>query len=57
MAVTITVGQRGGVTYSSKVTVDLDLEGRLPPEIHRDLVRAVEDFVSSEWIERISRTF
>lgn len=55
--ISVTVAERGGVTYTARRTVDLDLEGRIPADAHADLYRALEDFIATEWTERIARTF
>ena len=57
MKVTVRSYQRGGTLYVSTTTVDLDLEGRIPANLHAVLYATLEDFLQSEWIERISRTF
>lgn len=57
MSVKVTSTERGGPMWTSYSVVDLDLEGRIPPELQATLARALEDFISSEWMERISRTF
>lgn len=57
MQISVKSYQRGGALYVSTTTVELDLEGRIPAQIHATLYGALEDFVNAEWVERISRTF
>jgi len=57
MDVKVTTLERGGPMWSFSTVVGLDLEGRIPPDLHASLANALETFISDEWTERISRTF
>jgi|HubBroStandDraft_4_1064222.scaffolds.fasta_scaffold92497_2 hypothetical protein len=57
MSVKVTSTERGGPVWSSYSIVELDLEGRIPPDLQATLGRALEDFITTEWTERISRSF
>jgi len=57
MSVYVTQQERGGAIWSSRSVVELDQEGRLPPDLQVTLARALEGFINDEWTERISRTF
>lgn len=57
MVISVKCSERGGPTWTFRHEVELDLEGRIPPDLHATLYKALEDFVADEWAERISRTF
>lgn len=57
MRVIVTVEERGGPRFTHTETVPLDLEGRIPADLHAKIWQAVADFIQSEWTERVSRTF
>ena len=57
MVILVKVGSRGGPVWTFRSYVELDLEGRMPADMHATLYKALEQFVAAEWTERISRTF